>query len=71
MQNKKEGFGTQTYTNGSVYEGEWVADVRHGKGTYYVMSKSKKVRDLSHHTLHFMLSRRFSLHKISNNLTAR
>ncbi|GMH88686.1 hypothetical protein TrVE_jg13525 [Triparma verrucosa] len=41
--NKKEGFGTQTYTNGSVYEGEWVSDVRHGKGTYYVMSKSKKL----------------------------
>ena len=34
--------------------------------------QSKKVRDLSHHTLHFMLlSRRFSLHNISNNLTAR
>ena len=33
--NKKHGFGTQTYTSGSVYSGEWSGGLRHGKGTYY------------------------------------
>mmetsp|Transcript_3595 Transcript_3595/g.6811 ORF Transcript_3595/g.6811 Transcript_3595/m.6811 type:complete len:352 (-) Transcript_3595:62-1117(-) len=35
LNNKKDGFGTQTYTSGAVYSGEWSKGKRHGKGTYY------------------------------------
>jgi hypothetical protein len=37
--NKKEGFGTLTYSNGDVYEGEFRADKREGKGTFYKKHK--------------------------------
>ncbi|GMI35205.1 hypothetical protein TrCOL_g6727 [Triparma columacea] len=39
--NKKWGFGTQTYRKGDVYEGEWENDRRSGKGTYYVLKNKK------------------------------
>ena len=40
--NMKDGFGTQTYTDGSIYEGEFSRDEREGKGTFY-MKIGKKV----------------------------
>jgi hypothetical protein len=40
--NKKHGFGTQTWTTGDKYEGEWKAGKMFGKGTYWV--KDKKLR---------------------------
>ena len=39
----KEGFGTQTWTKGHKYEGEWVASKRTGKGTYWVC-EGKRLR---------------------------
>ena len=41
-QNKKEGFGTETDTNGNVYEGEFLNNVKEGKGTYYTSSSSSR-----------------------------
>lgn len=39
--NIKEGFGTQTWVNGNKYEGEWAANRRTGKGTYWVCEDGK------------------------------
>ena len=39
--NKKDGFGTQTWVNGDKYEGDWVAGRRQGKGTFWVQEKGK------------------------------
>ena len=36
---KREGFGTATFPNGDVYEGDYVNGMRHGKGTYYFGGK--------------------------------
>ena len=33
--NKKDGFGTKTWTKGHKYEGEWAAGKRQGKGSYW------------------------------------
>jgi hypothetical protein len=41
LHNKKEGFGTQTYSKGHVYEGEWQDGKRDGKGTYYFLFNGK------------------------------
>lgn len=32
--NKKEGFGVKTWSNGSKYEGQWFNDKMHGEGTF-------------------------------------
>jgi len=32
--NKRNGWGEMTYTNGGVYEGNWKNGKRHGKGKY-------------------------------------
>jgi len=42
--NFKEGFGTQTWTKGHKYEGEWVASKRTGKGIYFVCEGGSKMR---------------------------
>ena len=34
-QDKRSGFGTQTYENGDKYEGHWLNDKYHGHGCYY------------------------------------
>lgn len=39
--NKKDGFGTQTWVNGDKYEGDWAAGRRQGKGTFWVQEKGK------------------------------
>ncbi len=31
----RQGRGTQKYSNGSVYEGQWKSDKRHGVGVLY------------------------------------
>eukprot|EP01029_Cantina_marsupialis_P018365 TRINITY_DN4210_c0_g1_i1.p1 TRINITY_DN4210_c0_g1~~TRINITY_DN4210_c0_g1_i1.p1 ORF type:complete len:345 (-),score=121.40 TRINITY_DN4210_c0_g1_i1:177-1211(-) len=41
--NKKAGFGVQTWPNGCKYEGMWSNGKRHGKGTYWV-SEGKDLR---------------------------
>ncbi len=38
----KEGFGVLVLTNGEVYEGEFVNDTVHGKGTFRSEKKEKK-----------------------------
>jgi len=40
--NKKSGFGRFTMNNGDIYEGEFNADQKHGKGTYWI---KKTVKD--------------------------
>lgn len=41
--NKKCGFGIQTYDNGDKYEGEWFDNKKHGYGTYWVKNEKKKL----------------------------
>lgn len=41
VNNKKSGFGTQTWTNGNKYEGDWLNNKRHGKGTMWIRVASK------------------------------
>lgn len=35
VDDKREGFGTQTYGNGDKYEGAWRANKPDGRGTYW------------------------------------
>jgi len=42
-ENKKHGFGIQTYANGDKYEGDWEDNMRSGHGTLWVM-EGKKLR---------------------------
>lgn len=30
--NKRHGFGTYTYEDGTIYKGEWRNDLKHGEG---------------------------------------
>ena len=39
--NKKSGFGRFTMNNGDIYEGEFNADQKHGKGTYWIKKTTK------------------------------
>lgn len=39
--NRKHGYGTQTWPSGDKYEGDWERDQMHGKGTYWVKHRSK------------------------------
>ena len=41
--NKKCGFGIQTYENGDKYEGEWLENKKHGYGTYWIKNEKKKL----------------------------
>lgn len=41
VNNKREGFGAQTWPSGNKYEGDWRANKRHGKGTLWVKIKGK------------------------------
>ena len=41
VDNKKEGFGTQTWMNGNKYEGDWKNNKRHGKGTQWIRVGTK------------------------------
>lgn len=35
VDNRKHGYGTQTWPKGDKYEGDWNQDQMHGKGTYW------------------------------------
>lgn len=39
---RRSGRGTLTKPNGDVFEGEWKANLRHGKGTFYFMEKGMR-----------------------------
>lgn len=42
--NKKDGFGVEICSDGTKYEGEWRNDRRHGRGTLWVKSKKKYIK---------------------------
>ena len=42
--NKKDGFGTKTWTKGHKYEGEWAAGKRQGKGSYWSKAEGGRIR---------------------------
>lgn len=45
--NKKSGYGVQTFPNGQKYEGQWAGGLRNGEGTLWIpVGKSGKLRKL-------------------------
>lgn len=38
----KEGHGSHEYSTGDVYEGEWKADKKHGKGVFKTKEGNEK-----------------------------
>jgi len=44
VNNKRHGFGTQVWPNGSKYEGDWAFDAREGRGEFFVKSKDDTLR---------------------------
>ena len=42
MNDKKEGQGKYSWSNGDWYEGEWKAGLRHGHGIYVWKDKNEK-----------------------------
>lgn len=44
---KKSGFGTQTWANGAKYEGDWLKGRRHGKGTQWIRVDGKLKKEYS------------------------
>ena len=54
---KKEGQGKYTWSNGDWYEGEWKAGLRHGHGIYVWKDKNEKYD-----------SWRFGLYRVTTHL---
>ena len=42
MNDKREGHGTFSWTDGRKYVGEWKAGKQHGKGTYISIDNQRK-----------------------------
>merc|ERR1711907_776575 len=40
---KREGYGRLTKENGDIFEGNWLNDYQEGPGTYYYMSRKKRL----------------------------
>jgi len=43
VENKREGYGRLTKVNGDIFEGNWLNDHQEGPGTYYYMSRKKRL----------------------------
>jgi len=43
VENKREGYGRLTKANNDIFEGNWLNDYQEGPGTYYYMSRKKRL----------------------------